>query len=286
MLRERVMSSQSENQQGPSELVPGEVRPSSPAVIRYCPYCGAPLRGDVYFCIVCATPFQNIEEVISPYRPRQLTDGERIERKAPRVWTLFWAYFSSIVVPAILAIAIYQENYMALYMILAAIAFAGTTCVFAVLHWRSLAVQFKRFGFFNRYAWLGLLGLVGLLLLNLFQIWVFEKLGAKGGSLETIREMGIGPVGMVLLICVFPAVLEEIGFRGLLQHWLQVAIRPWKAIVLASFLFAALHLSVLSLPYIFLVGMVLGWVKWKTQSLYPCILIHFLHNLIVLEFFG
>ena len=32
-------------------------------------------------------------------------------------------------------------------------------------------------------------------------------------------------------------------------------------------------------------GMLLGWVKWKTNSLYPSMLIHFLHNFIVVMFF-
>jgi len=31
--------------------------------------------------------------------------------------------------------------------------------------------------------------------------------------------------------------------------------------------------------------MLLGWVKWKTNSLYPSMLIHFLHNFIVVMFF-
>jgi membrane protease YdiL (CAAX protease family) len=47
----------------------------------------------------------------------------------------------------------------------------------------------------------------------------------------------------------------------------------------------ALHFSVLSAPYLLLVGMLLGWAKLKTGSLYPTMLIHFLHNFIVITFF-
>jgi membrane protease YdiL (CAAX protease family) len=54
-------------------------------------------------------------------------------------------------------------------------------------------------------------------------------------------------------------------------------------VIVASALFAGMHFSVISFPYLFLVGMLLGWTKWKTQSLYPSMLIHFLHNLIVIE---
>ena len=57
------------------------------------------------------------------------------------------------------------------------------------------------------------------------------------------------------------------------------------AVLIASALFMALHFSVLSAPYLLLVGMLLGWAKLKTGSLYPSMLIHFLHNFIVISFF-
>jgi len=134
---------------------------------------------------------------------------------------------------------------------------------------------------------LGLLALVPLLAINYtYHGWLLRELGAKSRWLPgRLRQLGLGEPGLIFFLCVFPAVLEEISFRGLVQHWLQIAVRPVRAIVLASCLFTVLHFSILSAPYIFAVGMVLGWVKWKTGSLYPGILIHFIHNLIVVEFF-
>ena len=63
------------------------------------------------------------------------------------------------------------------------------------------------------------------------------------------------------------------------------ALTPFKAMVLASALFVTLHFSILSAPYLFALAMLLGWTKYKTGSLYPAMLIHFLHNYVVLEFF-
>jgi hypothetical protein len=83
---------------------------------------------------------------------------------------------------------------------------------------------------------------------------------------------------LFVIICLIPALTEEIAFRGLIQHWLQTALKPWRAILLASALFTALHLSIISAPYIFLLGLLLGWTKWKTGSLYPAMVIHCLHN--------
>jgi membrane protease YdiL (CAAX protease family) len=90
---------------------------------------------------------------------------------------------------------------------------------------------------------------------------------------------------MFVLLCLIPGITEEIAFRGLIQHWLHTVLRPWRAILLASALFTALHLSILSAPYIFLLGMLLGWVKWKSRSLYPSMLMHIAHNLVLLVVF-
>jgi membrane protease YdiL (CAAX protease family) len=46
-----------------------------------------------------------------------------------------------------------------------------------------------------------------------------------------------------------------------------------------------MHFSIVSFPYLFALGVLLGWTKWKTGSLYPSMLIHFLHNLVVIEYF-
>ena len=97
------------------------------------------------------------------------------------------------------------------------------------------------------------------------------------------------PLGALVLLAhryVFPALTEEVAFRGLLQHWLHVAVRATTAIVLASALFAAMHFSVISFPYLFAVGLLLGWMRWRTGSLWPPIVAHFLHNLVVLAYLG
>ncbi len=51
-------------------------------------------------------------------------------------------------------------------------------------------------------------------------------------------------------------------------------------------MFAALHFSVISFFYLFTVGMLLATVRRRTGSLYPGMLIHFLHNLVVITLFG
>ena len=253
----------------------------------HCAYCGAPLDPGYYFCSACATPYKDVEHVLPPVRPELLTEGVLIAKKAPHVAPLFWTYFAVVLGTAVVCFLLFQGDEPAAALLVQSAALLVTTCVFAAMYWPSLAVQFKRIGFLRPAALAGLLALGPVLAINYYYHgWILRALGRERIPLaERLLESGLGEPALIVLICVLPAVIEEIAFRGLVQHWLHIAVRPATALMLASALFTLLHFSVVSAPYLFAVGMLLGWTKWKTGSLYPSMLIHFLHNFVVLEFF-
>jgi len=265
---------------------PPSVSPSQD--VQSCPYCGAPLSEFYYFCLACATPYKNVDTVVTPARPRQLTDEELIAKKAPQVATLFWTYFAVIFGVGILSYVLFREDRPDLQLLLNELGIMATTFVFGWIHRRSLAVQFKTFGFNKPAAYVGLVALIPLLLINFGYHELLKRLLEIDSEdfLGRLRAASISEWVLVATFCVTPGIFEEIAFRGLIQHWLQTAVKSWKAVVLASFLFAIMHFSVLSFPYLFLVGGLLGWVKLRTGSLFPSMLIHFLHNLVVIEWFS
>ncbi len=255
-----------------------------------CHYCGAPLDHRFYFCTACSTPFRNVEEVIPPPAPLYLSEGALIQKKTPQVITVFWTYFGVLLFSFIAAHFLFGEDRPEFRLLFEVAALAVTTCVVGVIYWRSLAPQLKKVGFFRREAWYAMAALAPLLGINyLYHSWLFRMLASSKDSHPHIDKLEMGQAAVVLLFCAFPAVTEELAFRGLLQHWLSTALRPFRAIVIASALFTAMHfvtqLPILSAPYLFAVGCLLGWAKWKTGSLYPSMVMHFLHNLIVIECF-
>lgn len=252
-----------------------------------CRYCRAPLNPFFYFCTGCGTSYKHVEEVITPERPRELSEGELIRLKAPSVWPMFWTYLAVILFFGLLAEVVFTQKQPELAMLLQMGAMFVTTSVFAAMYWTSLMSQFKCIGFAHVAAWIALGLLVPALALNWgwHTMWMELLKGIDKEPIVSLRDALPDPIFRVMAIAVFPAITEEIAFRGLLQHWLQTALKPWRAIVLASFLFAMLHFSVISLPYLFLLGGLLGWAKWKTGSLYPSMLIHFLHNLAAIDLF-
>ncbi|MBN1998047.1 CPBP family intramembrane metalloprotease [candidate division KSB1 bacterium] len=87
------------------------------------------------------------------------------------------------------------------------------------------------------------------------------------------------------VIIVFPAVIfagvaEEMLFRGIVQRSLELQKEPAVAIVLTSVVFAIIHMNPwVSLQITFL-GLVLGYMAWKTGSILPAIILHAMNNLL------
>ncbi len=271
-----------------------ELRPPQPSDLASfgdglsCLYCGTSLDRKYYFCLGCATPYKEPESVLPTTRQLRPSTGELVKTHAPKVMTLFWTYFAVILFGSIGLMLFTGGERLGVHVMIMDGLLLITTVYFGVYYWPSLREQFKRVGFDHWAAWVGLILLVPLLGLNYaYHEWVKSLLGMDEtpGLVSTLRDDGFTEGMLIFFIAVFPGISEEIAFRGLLQHWLQVALRPFMAITIAAALFSAMHFSVISAPILFLAGWLLGWVKWKTGSLYPAMLIHFLHNFAVVQLF-
>lgn len=86
--------------------------------------------------------------------------------------------------------------------------------------------------------------------------------------------------GLILnlaVIAVAPAVCEETLFRGVIQKGLE-RLGKVRAILVASFLFTLLHVDMQKLLGIFALGCLIGFIVYRTNSLYSGILAHFTNN--------
>lgn len=105
---------------------------------------------------------------------------------------------------------------------------------------------------------------------------LLETLGFRfsGGYLGPYVDDGWPPwVGFVSVAVVTP-LSEETLFRGLIQPKLEQFVRPTEALIVQAALFSAAHLSMVILVTHFLMGLSFGWVRRRTQSLLPGILLH------------
>lgn len=94
----------------------------------------------------------------------------------------------------------------------------------------------------------------------------------------SMRAAGFPWAVAVVVLCIQPAIFEELAFRGVMTASLEPALGPRPTIILTAFLFAIIHLNPISLVHLLVIGLTLGVVRRVSGSLYPCILLHLCHN--------
>ena len=86
----------------------------------------------------------------------------------------------------------------------------------------------------------------------------------------------------ILFTAITPPIFEELAFRGFLFNQLQKVATEKVTIIATAFIFALVHFSFISLIWIFPFGLILGYIRSKYNTLWYGIVIHFIHNFIVL----
>ena len=86
-------------------------------------------------------------------------------------------------------------------------------------------------------------------------------------------------------ISVIAPLLEEVMFRGAIQGDMLRKVRnPWLAIIISALIFGIFHMNPVQIVYATLLGIVLGWIYYRTGSLMSVILGHVLNNTIATIF--
>lgn len=112
--------------------------------------------------------------------------------------------------------------------------------------------------------------------------WLYEKMGLA--MPEAYEELFKGiikqPLGYLAVGLLAPLV-EEIIFRGAV---LRVILRycgdrqHWAAIALSALIFAVAHFNLAQGVHAFLCGLLLGWLYYRTHSIVPGVIFHWVNN--------
>lgn len=105
---------------------------------------------------------------------------------------------------------------------------------------------------------------------------------------DSFVALGYGWWPVILVVSVYAAIVEELAFRGVIYSALQRVLDTKEVILVSSLMFMVIHLAVPSFPHLLLIGLALGFLRWRSGSIYPCMLLHFTHNSLTLaaEYYG
>lgn len=88
-------------------------------------------------------------------------------------------------------------------------------------------------------------------------------------------------ISMIFMVLVIAPIFEELIFRGVILRTL-LRYHTTFAILVSGVLFGMMHMNLVQGIPTMLFGIVLGYVCVKSDSILPCIIIHFLNNFISL----
>ena len=130
----------------------------------------------------------------------------------------------------------------------------------------------RRFGW--RYA---VLGIVATMVFS----FAVDQLGIESEWAHELADIVREPgqlLPSLLLIGALGPLAEELVFRGLLYAWVESRWGPIAALVTSALAFAVIHWepaqSAVALP----VGVLLGWLRWRSNSLVPSLIAHAVNN--------
>ena len=105
---------------------------------------------------------------------------------------------------------------------------------------------------------------------------ILKAMGSDDGRLATA-----GPAMAAIITLratLLAAVGEEMLFRGVLYTWLRQRFPAAAAIPVSAAAHAAIHGFPAILPLAFVMGLGFGWVRERSGSIVPTIVVHALHN--------
>ena len=157
-----------------------------------------------------------------------------------------------------------------------AMILSGIAMIWHLIHFKYVKFNLKSFGEVpSKTIWLSIpLIVAGMFFINLCS----EFLGLPDLMQDTFLAMSRNIFGIISITIMAPLV-EELLFRGAIQgYMLRKGMKPLYAILIASAIFGIVHMNPIQIPFAFAIGMIFGWLYYRTGSVVPGIIGHFINN--------
>lgn len=110
-------------------------------------------------------------------------------------------------------------------------------------------------------------------------VWLQEHMPELPNLVEGEFDMIMKDRMGYFVVGLLAPLAEEMVFRGaILRSLLRWKSNPWVGIVISAILFAMIHMNPAQMPHAFLIGLLLGWMYWRTDSIVPGVVYHWVNN--------
>ena len=158
-----------------------------------------------------------------------------------------------------------------------------TILVFLLTRWAEVSPNWIRTRPWLVLAW-SVIAAMGALIPS---IWLQEQMPELPNWLDNEFDMILTDRWGYLAIGLLAPLSEEIVLRGAVLRSLlskpllagrSERVNAWTAIAISAVFFALVHFNPAQMPHAFMIGLLLGWMYWRTGSILPGVAYHWANN--------
>ena len=169
-----------------------------------------------------------------------------------------------------------QDTTTAMIITTTVVTSVAIIAVFLLAHWTEVSPRWLRTRPWMVLSW-SVVAAVGALIPSM---WLQEQIPELPNWLDNEFDMILSNRWGYLAIGLLAPLSEEIVLRGaVLKELLKSPkLSPWAAIAISAVFFALIHMNPAQMPHAFLIGLLLGWMYWRTGSILPGVAYHWANN--------
>ncbi len=235
-----------------------------------CPACSRPVRPGASFCGGCGAPL-----------PLQVADApEEPANPWRRIVPAIWLWVLLLAVNGVVGIYVRIAGTYSPSLLVVAELLGIPIVLLCGFRFRGSWAKLLRPGPLGARSLLFAAAALGVIFVWMTGYFFLANLLGVEALNEAEDFLGAGwPVWAMLGVgSLLPAVIEEVAFRGVIQAAFEEVGNAREAILIQAGMFAFLHLSPVIFVSHFGFGVVLGYLRLRSRSLLPGMLVHALWN--------
>lgn len=119
---------------------------------------------------------------------------------------------------------------------------------------------------------------LGYMFVEEFLSYLFDMMGIDTNSQDDLFDGALLPL-MIISVCILAPLGEEAVFRGAFERKLLETDRSsWIAIVVSALAFGLMHMDPFVSCLTFLMGILMGWIYYRTRNIWLTVFCHALNN--------
>lgn len=231
-------------------------------------------------CLHCKNPISSLDTYCGNCGKKV---GLQKEIKEKSSLQLVIAFYLTFLVFAIVSYALYSQDYSLGTEIVVEVIFILLTLLFTFFDARHVFALYN----IRQLRWSNCLFAILFPVASAFIVyysvgWANEAIfGAADNVFYNYQEYPNAFFWIMIFYVVIPPIFEELAFRGFLFNQMRQFASPKATILATGFIFALIHFSVVSIVWIFPFGIVLGYLRYRYNTLWLGMIVHLIHNLIV-----